>query len=102
MSNPNWRGGVNVHQRGYVQIRVPGRSVQYTMEHVLVMEELIGRRLVVGETVHHKNGVRDDNRPSNLELWCKPQPPGTRAIDTLEWAEEIVRRYAPLRDAGKI
>jgi len=38
-------------------------------EHILVAEELLRRYLVLGETVHHTNGIRDDKRPENLELW---------------------------------
>lgn len=38
------------------------------MEHRLVMEEKIGRRLRPEEVVHHMNHVRDDNRPENLML----------------------------------
>lgn len=67
------------------------------LEHIVVMEEMIGRYLVDGENVHHKNGVRDDNRPENLELWVKSQPAGQRAVDLLAWAEEITARYGHLR-----
>ncbi len=69
----------------------------YVFEHVLIMEDVLGRHLVAGETVHHLNGLRDDNRPGNLELWTRPQPSGIRAVDALAWAHEMVARYA---DAG--
>lgn len=63
---------------GYIHVYVNGRSIA---EHRAVMEEIIGRPLRRGEEVHHKNGVRDDNTPFNLELWIKPHPAGQRASD---------------------
>lgn len=41
------------------------------LEHILIMEKKIGRYLRDDESVHHKNGVRSDNREENLELWSK-------------------------------
>lgn len=73
--------------------RVANARNNYVFEHILVMEELLGRYLTPDETVHHRNGVRDDNRPQNLELWVRPQPSGIRVEDAVAWAWEVLRRY---------
>jgi hypothetical protein len=93
--NHNWRGGRIKHNAGYLMVHTPDRSTRYTFQHILVMEEVIGRRLVPGETVHHLNGIRDDNRPENLELWTRPPRAGIRVVDSVRHAVETLRRYAP-------
>ena len=86
--NPNWRGG-KTNQQGYIMRLVDGK---YIMEHRLVMEKHLRRALCPTETVHHLNGVRDDNRIANLELWTKPHPTGIRQSDAIAWAKEILAR----------
>lgn len=66
------------------------------LQHRAVMEQHIGRALLPGETAHHKNGDRADNRIENLELWSSAQPAGQRVADKLAWAREIIALYDDL------
>ena len=88
---------------GYHVVTVsPGCS---RLAHRVVMENLLGRPLAKGETVHHVNGDRSDNttdgplderyRSGNLELWSSWQPAGQRVSDKITYAEDLLRRYAP-------
>ena len=99
--NGNWKGGMTRHKAGYIMLKLPehprARTMGYVFQHILVMEQMLGRPLLPHETVHHRNGVRDDNRPENLELWTRPQPPGIRAADAVAWAWEVIERYGSQR-----
>lgn len=67
-------------RNGYVVLHRGGMSIN---EHRLVMEQMLGRPLEPFENVHHKNGIKHDNRPENLELWVTHQPKGQRVEDLL-------------------
>lgn len=60
---------------GYVRVYCPmhpeANTWGYVYEHRVVAEQIIGRRLIKDEVVHHKNGKRWDNRPENLEVMNK-------------------------------
>lgn len=80
-------GGLKT-SHGYVLLRRPDHPMAtragYVMEHRLVMAREIGRPLRANEVVHHTNGVKEDNRPENLELMTEsehnslPKPPASK------------------------
>ncbi len=100
--NASFGTGAWLDKHGYRMIRLNGKDVP---EHRAVMSRMIGRELYAHETVHHKNGQRDDNRPGNLELWSTRNPKGQRIQDKLAWAEEFLPQYGfmvskPPRDSS--
>lgn len=79
-----WKGGRQIDRQGYVMVWAPDHPTNaktkriYVQEHRLIMEKILGRYLTRSENVHHKNGIKTDNRPENLELWTHSQPSGQR------------------------
>jgi hypothetical protein len=71
--NYHWKGGRTLNQDGYVLISFPSHPRAgkngYVLEHIVVMEKHLGRYLKDGETIHHKNEIKTDNRINNLKLY---------------------------------
>jgi hypothetical protein len=94
-SNGRW-----VDPKGYVFIRCPDpdhpnakSKPGWIAEHVWVTSQLLGRPLRKGESVHHRNNIKHDNRPGNLELWHTHQPKGASVEDTVRWARWFLAQY---------
>lgn len=79
---------------GYVLLFIGG---SWAREHRVVMATILGRPLERDEVVHHRNGIRDDNSPENLELCVHLHPRGQRITDLIDFADTILARYAPDR-----
>jgi hypothetical protein len=96
--SPGDEGWLTHGYRGVVvpeELRHLTGGAPHVLEHRLVMAVLLDRPLAPGESVHHKNGDRLDNRPANLELWSRRQPSGQRVADKLAFAYELLALYDP-------
>lgn len=74
----NWKGGRRVHSGGYILVYRPDhpradKRNGCVFEHILVMEQKLGRPLQPDELVHHINGNKQDNRKQNLHLTTRPE-----------------------------
>lgn len=100
MLHPRYKGGTK-NKAGYIIVRIndinDDRCGKTVLEHRYVLEKHLGRRLLPNENVHHINGVKDDNRIENLELWVKAQPQGQRPKDLISFAREILKTYENLK-----
>ena len=96
-NSSSWKGGRHRSTRGYILLRLPEHPNRsrgdLVMEHRVVMEKKLGRYLLPEENVHHINGVKDDNRIENLELWTVAQPAGVRVSDEIERCIKFLERH---------
>ena len=63
--HPSWKGERR-KCNGYIKLYI--EKGKYILEHRIIMEKIIGRKLHRWELVHHINNVRDDNKPENLKI----------------------------------
>jgi hypothetical protein len=69
VESANWKGGRRISKHGYVMICIGGGA--YRFEHCLVAERALGRSLRPDEVVHHIDGDKQNNAPSNLIIMSK-------------------------------
>lgn len=95
--HPMWSGGRLV-VGGYVLVYDPDSTnkTRYTLEHRLVMERHIGRKLKKTEVVHHINEDTQDNRIENLQL-CENQSEHKKIHDPFRERNEF-GQYLPVRE----
>lgn len=73
----NLKKGRKLNKKGHVLVmdknHPNAEMCGYVLEHRKIMADHIGRPLNKDEVVHHKNGVKTDNRIENLELMTRGQ-----------------------------
>ena len=65
VKHPRWKGGRIKNSNGYILIQLNGNRY---LEHRLIVEKFLKRKLRSDEIIHHKNRLKDDNRLENLEI----------------------------------
>ena len=68
----NWKGGQFKDGDGYIRVLMPehprANNNGYVHRSHLIAEKLLRRYLYSNEITHHKNGIRDDDSPENIEV----------------------------------
>lgn len=94
--NWNWKGGKALSKEGYMMIKTVIGSNRYELEHRLIIESLIGRKLQPFEKVHHLNGIKGENVATNLMAFTSESAHQRFHSGGVVLAEEIIfdgRKY---------
>lgn len=86
---------------GYLIECAPGHPAAdkngIVLQHRRIMSDFLyakyGRHIRRDETVHHKNGIRTDNRLENLGLWVGHHSTGTDVDSVVKHAIELLSSY---------
>jgi len=94
-----WGGGRHKHTEGYVYIHVEALLPKdqqayggmadkrgYILEHRLVAARKLGRVLTEQEVAHHVNGIKDDNRAENIEVFVSASDHRCHHVEA-SWAQ---------------
>ena len=91
----NWKGGRNINTQGYILIHRPdhprSNNLNYVLEHILVMENMIRRCLSPEEIVHHIDGDKQNNKEKNLHLFENKSEHTTYHISLKEYVKQMLR-----------
>lgn len=77
-TNGRWKGGIIYRTDGYILENMGTKSknskgARYKLQHRIVMEKHLGRKLLRNEIIHHKNANRSDNRIENLQIMTQSE-----------------------------
>jgi len=81
-NNPRWKkiGSKRDNGHGYILIKTKSGWVE---ESRLIAEKILKRKLTKDETIHHINGIKNDNRLKNLFLMLRKEHKAWHTLDNL-------------------
>ena len=100
-NNFSWKGGRGtISKMGYIVLKHGENRGE--LEHRVLYEKYHGIKLTQKQNIHHKNGIKTDNRIENLELWDTSQPYGQRVEDKLNYYFNLIKIYYKIPLYSKI